>query len=205
MIAKQHWNDIYVKNTSSEISWFQQHAKLSLQLITSTNIDASASIIDVGGGMSPLACDLVEQGFTNISIMDLSNAALKRSQAHLGKNALKINWIEANILEYDLPSYAYDIWHDRAVFHFLTTKNQRDVYIKKVSSALKPGGHIVIATFAEDGPKQCSGLPVMRYNVEQLQQQFGESFRLMQNLQESHITPDGIEQKFIYCLYKLNI
>jgi 2-polyprenyl-3-methyl-5-hydroxy-6-metoxy-1,4-benzoquinol methylase len=203
MESKEHWNKIYTDKSPTEVSWFQKHADLSLSLIRNTSIPASASIIDVGGGESTLVDDLLAQEYENITVLDLSKVALDAAKSRLGKNASKVQWIESNVLEAELPLHAYDIWHDRAVFHFLTIEEDRRAYVQQVKRAIKPGGFVLIATFAEDGPTHCSGLPVMRYSAEELHSQFGGSFKLIDHEKESHHTPKGADQKFIYCLCKM--
>ena len=203
MESKEHWNKIYTDKSPTEVSWFQKHADLSLSLIRNTGIPASASIIDVGGGESTLVDDLLAQEYENITVLDLSKVALDAAKSRLGKNASKVQWIESNVLEAELPLHAYDIWHDRAVFHFLTIEEDRRAYVQQVKHAVKPGGFVIVATFAEDGPTECSGLPVMRYSADELHSEFGESFKLINQEKESHHTPNGADQKFIYCLCKI--
>ena len=199
MESKRHWENVYTSKADSEVSWFQEHAQLSLKLIRDSNIPTSASIIDVGGGASTLVDDLLENGYEKITILDLSEAALTTAKTRIGAYAVDIKWIDADILTVELPTHAYDVWHDRAVFHFLTTEDERHAYVKKVLQTVKPGGLVIVATFAEDGPTQCSGLPVMRYSANDLHSEFGEPFELLGHKKESHHTPSGNEQKFVYC------
>jgi ubiquinone/menaquinone biosynthesis C-methylase UbiE len=199
MESKEHWEKVYTSKTNKEVSWFQEHAQLSLKLILDANIPKSASIIDVGGGASTLVDDILANGYEHITVLDLSGAALVTAKTRIGAHASDIKWLEADILDVELPTNAYDVWHDRAVFHFLTSKDQRHAYLKKVLQAVKPGGLIIVATFAEDGPTQCSGLPVMRYSANDLHSEFGEPFELLGHEKESHHTPRGNEQKFVYC------
>ena len=202
MQSKDHWENVYTAKASTEVSWFQEHAELSMKLIQNVGIPTSASIIDVGGGASTLVDDLLAQSYENITVLDLSSAALFTAKNRLGKNASKIKWLEANVLEADFPVHAYDVWHDRAVFHFLTSEEDRHFYVRQVLKAVKPGGLVIVATFAEDGPTKCSGLPVMRYSADQLHSEFGEPFQLLGHEKESHHTPGGNEQKFLYCFCK---
>lgn len=199
MESKEHWEKVYNTKASTEVSWFQQHAKRSLKLIRDAAIPISASIIDVGGGASTLVDDLLADGYERLTVLDLSAAALAAAKARLGARASKVRWIEADVLETELPLNAYDVWHDRAVFHFLTTEDERQAYVHKVLQAVKPGGLVIVATFAEDGPTSCSGLPVMRYGASELHAEFGEPFQLLGHERESHHTPGGGEQKFVYC------
>lgn len=199
MHAKAHWENVYSTKASDEVSWFQEHAALSLQLIRNADVPLSASIIDVGGGASTLVDDLLAEGYGQIAVLDLSAAALTKAKTRLGERATDVQWLVANVLEARLPAAAYDVWHDRAVFHFLTTVEQRHAYVQAVLHAVKPGGLVIVATFAEDGPDKCSGLPVMRYRADQLHAEFGQPFLLLGHEQESHHTPGGNEQKFVYC------
>ena len=199
MEPKEHWEKVYNAKAPTEVSWFQEHAELSLKLIRDAAIPMSASIIDVGGGASTLVDDLLAAGCDRLTVLDLSGAALATAKARLGARASHVQWVEANVLEADLPSHAYDVWHDRAVFHFLTTTQERQAYVRKVLQAVKPGGLVIVATFAEDGPTRCSGLPVMRYSASELHAEFGEPFQLLGHERESHHTPSGSEQTFVYC------
>lgn len=199
MASKEHWERVYSTRAATEVSWFQEHAALSLKLIQNAAVPVSASIIDVGGGASTLVDDLLANGFADLTVLDLSGAALAAAKTRLGGRASNVKWIEANILEADLPRHGYDVWHDRAVFHFLTSDADRHAYVSKVLQAVKPGGLVIVATFAEDGPAQCSGLPVMRYSASGLHAEFGEPFQLLGHERESHHTPGGNEQRFVYC------
>lgn len=202
MQSKEHWERVYTKKTPTEVSWFQEHAALSVKLIRDATVPASASIIDVGGGASTLVDDLLALDYEKITVLDLSSAALATAKKRLGKRASLVLWREENVLEAEFTEHGYDVWHDRAVFHFLTSEEERHRYVQQVMEAVKPGGLVMVATFAEDGPTQCSGLPVMRYSAGALHAEFGEPFELIGHERESHQTPDGSEQKFIYCLCK---
>jgi ubiquinone/menaquinone biosynthesis C-methylase UbiE len=199
MQPKQHWEEVYTTKSTDAVSWFQPHADLSLDLIKATGMGKDASIIDVGGGASTLVDDLLAEGYTDLTVLDLSGHALEAARKRLGKDENRVRWIEADITEVDLPPARYDIWHDRAVFHFLTTLEQREAYVQTVFRSVKPGGHVIVATFAEDGPEQCSGLPVMRYRPDELHDQFGEAFTLLKHQKEAHHTPAGKVQQFVYC------
>ena len=199
MDSKTHWETVYSSKSTDEVSWFQPHADLSLNLIKATGVGRGAAIIDVGGGASTLVDDLVAEGYADLTVLDLSAAALKAARKRLGAEADRVCWLEADITKAALPASRYDIWHDRAVFHFLTAPADRDAYVRTVLRAVKPGGHVIVATFAEDGPLQCSGLPVMRYRADELHDQFGEAFTLIQHQKEEHHTPFGTVQQFVYC------
>jgi SAM-dependent methyltransferase len=199
MPAKHHWEQVYSSKPSDAVSWYQPHADQSLRLIRESGLPLSARIIDVGGGASTLVEDLLSHGYTELSVLDLSAAALSAVRQRLGAAANKVQWIEGDITRVALPHHAYDLWHDRAVFHFLTEPGQRQVYVNAVLHAVKPGGHVIVATFAEDGPSQCSGLPVMRYSADGLHAEFGSPFTLLRHEREEHLTPFGSTQEFIYC------
>jgi len=202
MESKKHWEKVYTSKADTEVSWFQEHAQLSLKLILEEKTSTASSIIDVGGGASTLVDDLLANGYEHVTVLDLSGAALLTAKARIGAHANDVQWLEADILSVELPTHAYDVWHDRAVFHFLTTESERHAYVQKVLKTVKPGGLVIVATFAEDGPTQCSGLPVMRYSAKGLQSEFGGSFELLGHKKESHHTPDGNEQKFVYCFFR---
>ena len=199
MHSKEHWETVYTNKETDAVSWFQPHADLSLDLIRATGMGLDAAIIDVGGGASTLVDDLLKEGYSDLTVLDLSMAAMDAAKKRLGGQADRVHWIEADITRAELAGNRYDIWHDRAVFHFLTDSADRDAYVQKVLRSVKPGGHVIVATFAEDGPLQCSGLPVMRYHPDELHDQFGASFILLKHQKESHQTPSGATQQFIYC------
>jgi 2-polyprenyl-3-methyl-5-hydroxy-6-metoxy-1,4-benzoquinol methylase len=199
MENKNHWEQVYTSKANDAVSWFQANTKRSVELINETKVPHSAAIIDVGSGASHLIDDLISQGFNNITALDLSAAALASTKERLGQKASSISFIVADITQIELPRHAFDVWHDRAVFHFLTEPEQRRAYVNTVLNAVKPGGHIIMATFAEDGPQKCSGLPVQRYAPHELHAEFGAPFELVHSERETHYTPFGTEQKFIYC------
>lgn len=199
MASKDHWEKVYTTKATDAVSWFQPHAELSLDLIKATGAGTQAAVIDVGGGASTLVDDLLAEGYSDLTVLDLSGAALEAARSRLGTSAHKVCWLEDDITRVALPHKRYDIWHDRAVFHFLTTQKERDAYVRTVYYSVKPGGHVIISTFAEDGPEQCSGLPVMRYNADDLHDEFGDAFRLVKHQKEAHQTPGGKVQQFVYC------
>ena len=196
---KIHWETVYETKPSDSVSWFQPHAEKSIQIIESAGLGPHAALIDVGGGASTLVDDLIDKGYDQLSVLDLSAAALKVAQDRLGAKADKVKWLVGDITNIDLPANAYDIWHDRAVFHFLTEKADREAYVAQVMRSVRPNGLIIVATFAEDGPEKCSGLPVMRYSPEALHDEFGDEFKLVGKEKETHHTPFGTDQRFIYC------
>ena len=199
MDNKQHWEQVYTTKASDSVSWFQEHADQSLRLIHNTRLGKDAAIIDVGGGTSRLVDDLVAEGYTDLTVFDLSSTALAVARQLLGKHEDIVHWIEGDITRAKFPMNRFDIWHDRAVFHFLTDPADRHAYVERVLSSVRPGGHVIVATFAEDGPEKCSGLPVMRYQPEALHAVFGDTFQLVEHEKEAHHTPFGTVQQFVYC------
>jgi ubiquinone/menaquinone biosynthesis C-methylase UbiE len=200
MQSKEHWERVYTTKGPTSVSWFQEHAGQSVELIRQTGVALDAGIIDVGGGASTLVDDLLDEGYRNLTVLDLSDAALSVAKRRLGERASYVSWLAGDITQIELPVQAYDVWHDRAVFHFLTSHEDREAYVRAVLRAVKPGGSVIVATFAEDGPEQCSGLPVMRYSGDTLHAEFGAPFTLIRQEREKHHTPSGTIQKFIYCL-----
>ncbi|MCK9213546.1 MAG: class I SAM-dependent methyltransferase [Rhodoferax sp.] len=199
MDNRAHWENVYQTKPADTVSWFQAHAEHSLALIQSIGCDKSASIIDVGGGASTLVDDLLTAGYGKLSVLDLSSEALSVARQRLGIKGNPVEWIVGDICQVDLPAQAYDIWHDRAVFHFLTDPADRRAYVEQVMKAVKPGGRVIVATFGPDGPEKCSGLPVKRYSPDGLHGEFGSSFELIEHASEAHTTPTGNVQHFIYC------
>jgi 2-polyprenyl-3-methyl-5-hydroxy-6-metoxy-1,4-benzoquinol methylase len=199
MNAKIHWQHIYETKVPTQVSWYQEHARFSLQFIQNTGVQRTGQIIDVGGGASTLVDDLITAGFQRITVLDISTTALELARERLGARASDVNWVEADMTQVELPHQAYDVWHDRAVFHFLTQVADRQRYINTVRHAVRTGGHVILATFAPDGPDRCSGLDVVRYSPESLHGEFGETFELVDSSPETHHTPFGTEQRFIYC------
>ncbi len=196
MSKKQHWETVYTTKSTDAVSWFQPQASMSLNWIAETGCNKTDALIDVGGGASTLVDDLLAAGFQNLTVLDLSGAALAASRTRVGNAA--VQWIEADITQADLPAQHYDIWHDRAVFHFLVTPEERAAYREILLRSVKRYANVMIATFAENGPTQCSGLPVQRYSVASLCQAFGKEFVLLDSHEESHRTPSGATQAFIY-------
>ena len=203
MRQKEYWEHVYASKPATRVSWFQEHAEQSLRLIAETGVPLSAAVIDVGGGASTLVDDLLARGYASLTVLDISAAALKATKARLGASASRVQWLEGDVVTTELPPHAYDLWHDRAVFHFLTSAEQRQAYVRKVLGAVKVGGHVIVSTFAEDGPLQCSGLPVMRYTANELHAEFGSPFELVRHEKEEHHTPSGSIQKFVYCYCRM--
>jgi ubiquinone/menaquinone biosynthesis C-methylase UbiE len=200
MDRKAHWETVYATRQPHEVSWFQREAHTSLALIQRVAPDDMAAIIDVGGGASTLVDGLVAAGYRCVTVLDLSHTALELARRRLGTTASGISWLEADILSADLPPASFDLWHDRAVFHFLTAPADRSRYVGQARRIVRPGGYVLVATFAHDGPTRCSGLPVARYTASALHQEFGPAFRPVESAREEHVTPSGARQAFVYCL-----
>lgn len=205
MEKKIHWENVYQTKTDLEVSWYREHLDNSLKLILETGVGKDAGIIDVGGGSSTLADDLIDHGFVDLTVLDISSAALDRSKERLGRRADRIDWITADITDVTLAKDRYDVWHDRAVFHFLTDPGDRRKYVEFVMRSLKPGGHIIVASFGPNGPLKCSGLEVVRYSPETMHDEFGEEFKLLKSLRESHNTPFDTIQEFVYCFCRKKV
>ncbi len=199
MESKTHWENIYSTKDATQVSWFQEHPELSFQLIERTGVDKAGQIIDVGGGASTLVDDLLAHDYQNITVLDISVTALQAARQRLGSRAAAVTWLEADMTRVELPYRFYDVWHDRAVFHFLTRAEDRQRYVEAVRHSVKTGGHVMVATFALDGPLRCSGLEAVRYSPDSLHDEFGSDFELVDTTNELHQTPFGAEQKFIYC------
>lgn len=198
--TQQHWEQVYGTKATDQVSWFRPHLETSLSLIDrAARGMKSASIIDVGGGASTLVDDLVERGFANVTVLDISQAALDLARQRLGDAGRAVHWLYADVTGSSSATHAYDLWHDRAVFHFLTTPEDRASYVRNVVNAVKPGGHVIVSTFGPQGPAKCSGLDVMRYDADSLHGEFGARFRLVESSTEIHDTPFGTQQQFLYC------
>ena len=200
--SKEHWENIYKTKSSKEVSWHKPHLDKSLELILSAGIDKNASIIDVGGGVSTLVDDLLEHGFKNIAVLDISSKALEVSKNRLGEKASQVEWFAADITQVSLKPNHYDLWHDRAVFHFLTLPQGRKKYVKAMNESLQSGGHLIIATFGMNGPLRCSGLEIVRYSPESLQAELGTGYQLLKHFSEVHHTPFGTTQEFLCCHFQ---
>ena len=198
---KAHWETVYANKDSAEVSWYQQHPQYSLDLIRATGVEHSAHIIDIGGGASTLIDFMLEDGYQNLSVLDISCSAIQQAKLRLADLAGKVSWIEHDITGF-LSDETYDVWHDRAVFHFLTDPLDRSSYVHTMSRALKPGANAIIATFALNGPEKCSGLDVQRYSPDTMIAVLGDSFEFVETISEEHVTPGGATQNFVYCRFK---
>jgi SAM-dependent methyltransferase len=203
MNAQTHWESIYSSKAPDAVSWYRPHLELSLDLIERCANDRAASIIDVGAGESTLVDDLVSRGYQDLTVLDVSQTAIEATKYRLGQAADNIHWLQGDITQVSLPPQAFAVWHDRAVFHFLTEPAQREAYVLSVLYAVKPGGHVIVSAFGPDGPTKCSGLDVIRYDAEALHQEFGRRFRIEESAKEVHHTPWGATQHFVYCCCKV--
>jgi ubiquinone/menaquinone biosynthesis C-methylase UbiE len=203
MNSEQHWDRIYRTRAASEVSWYQPEARLSLALIRRVAPELDAPIVDVGGGASTLVDGLLRGGYRDVTVMDLASAALTRAQERLGDRASQAQWIVADALEAPLPPASCAVWHDRAVFHFLTDARDRARYVAQVQRVVRPGGHVIVASFGPGAPSRCSGLEVVRYDAYGLHAEFGSTFRLLDSTREDHRTPAGTVQPFVYCLCRV--
>ena len=198
---KDHWERVYSDKKSTEVSWYQQHPECSLDLIRATGIDKTARIIDIGGGASTLVDFLLDAGYQNLSVLDIAHSAIEQAKSRLGDRADKVEWLESDITKFS-PALAFDLWHDRAVFHFLSDEDDLLSYVSTLTNALNPGADVIIATFGLDGPEKCSGLDVVRYSPETMSAVLGENFQLVETSTEVHITPTEASQSFVYCRFK---
>lgn len=198
---KAHWEHVCSGKKLTEVSWYQQHPQYSLELIKATGLDVSAHIIDTGGGASTLVDHLLDEGYQDLTVLDIAHGAIEQARTRLGARADKVTWLEQDITTFS-PERAYDLWHDRAVFHFLTDQLERSSYVRILSRALKPGAHAIIASFGLDGPEKCSGLDVVRYSPEAISAVLGDNFELVETSTELHITPNAAVQDFVYCRFK---
>ncbi len=203
MDARTHWEKVYTTKAPNAVSWYRPHLETSLALIERAVHTRAASIIDVGGGESTLVDDLLLRGYKSITVLDVSQTAIDLTKSRLGSAAEQVRWLVADITEIELEPSVYDLWHDRAVFHFLTAPQHRMAYVRQVAGAVKPGGHVIVSTFGPEGPAKCSGLDVMRYDAESLHGEFGGRFRLVESSKELHHTPFGTTQQFLYCYCRM--
>ena len=199
--TQEHWDQVYSTKRETEVSWFQAHPERSLELIRAAASTVSASILDVGGGASRLVDELVGLGFSDLTVLDVSHSALDRAKTRLGRRSDDVAWIVADVTRW-MPERTWDVWHDRAVFHFLTTAKDQNAYITALEAATKSGSTAIISTFALDGPDRCSGLPVQRYSPATLATRIGPRFQMVFQASEAHTTPSGSTQRFSYAVLK---
>lgn len=198
---QRHWDEVFSRKTDAELSWHQDAPEISLELADRAGLTAATSVIDIGGGTSRFADALIGRGLRDISVLDLSGVALATARARIGNAGESVTWINADVTSWR-PARHYDIWHDRAVFHFLVQTEDRQAYLGNLCRALLPGGHAIIATFAPDGPETCSGLPVARYAPDDLAAVLGTNFALVTHRRQIHHTPAGRPQAFQFSLFR---
>ena len=196
---RNHWETVYETKQPNEVSWTQENPKTSLDFIRETHLGKSAKIIDVGGGDSKLVDFLLEEGYENITVLDIAEKALERAKKRLGRNANKVSWIVSDITEFK-PETNYDIWHDRATFHFLTTPEQIKAYVEITEKWVTD--FLIVGTFSENGPKKCSGLEIKQYSEMEMENQFSKSFKKLKCIAEDHITPFETTQNFTFCVFE---
>lgn len=200
MNLQEHWENVYTRKPAEEVSWYRAHLETSLAFVErSTGGNRSAAIADIGGGASTLVDDLLERGYRDLTVLDLSQKALDVARERLGEKADGVRWVCADATRMVLPAASVDVWHDRAVFHFLTEEAKRKDYVRAVLHALRPGGHVIVSTFGPEGPLRCSGLETVRYDADHLHAEFGKRFALVESAEEVHETPMGTQQQFLYC------
>jgi hypothetical protein len=197
---RDHWEGVYSTKAETAVSWYQRHSTRSLALVTAS-ADRASHIVDIGGGASTLVDDLLERGYTNVTVLDIAEAPLAKARSRLGAKASRVTWIVADVTRWQ-PPRLYDAWHDRAVFHFLTKAEEQDAYVATLRAGTKPRATVIMATFAPDGPDNCSGLPVQRYSPQALAARIGPPFVLVDETHEAHSTPWGAEQRFAYSVFR---
>src|SRR6202158_1558720 len=198
---KAHWETVYTTKGENEVSWFQENPAPSLELIDLVGSASASAIVDIGGGASRLVDSLVARGFNRVTVLDISEAALEATRARLDQRASQVQWIVADVTKW-CPMQTFDVWHDRAAFHFLTESADKAAYVSRLKAAVKPGGCVIIGTFAPDGPERCSGLPVNRYDAASLAAELGKGFRLIDARRHEHATPWGAIQPFQFCVFQ---
>ncbi|CAG8537492.1 32062_t:CDS:1 [Racocetra persica] len=203
--VENHWETVYKTKAPNAVSWYCLHLETSLRFIEQATQGQNLSIIDVGGGQSTLVDDLLARGYQNISVLDISKTAINGTKERLGKAAENVKWFIDDITQVKFPEHYYEVWHDRGLFHFLNTPEQRAAYVRQVTLAMKLGGHVIISIFGPQGPEKCSGLEVVRYDVESLSAQFGEQFQLIDSITEIHQTPFDTKQQFLCCYFKVKL
>jgi SAM-dependent methyltransferase len=198
-VNKSHWEQVYASKAPDAVSWYAPHLNESLGYIRRAGVATGAAILDVGGGEATLVDDLLDAGYRKLAVLDLSERALEVCRTRLAQRAAQVSWLAADVLEHVFAPHSIDVWHDRAVFHFLTEPGHRQRYVAQVLQALKPGGHAIVGAFGPQGPTQCSGLPVARYSSDALHGEFGSPFQLLDHTTILHTTPWGATQQFVYC------
>lgn len=199
---QSHWDSVYSTHPASQVSWFQNSPVTSLEMIAASEVALAGSVLDIGGGASLLVDRLLDKGFQRISVLDVSGQALAATKARLGPRAEMVDWLVKDVTCWSPAKDAFDLWHDRAVFHFLVGEADRKAYVRALTHGVRRGGHTVLATFALSGPDRCCGLPVQRYSAETLQGAVGAGFHLVEARTETHLTPSGVTQDFVWGLFR---
>ena len=203
MDNKEYWEKVYDTKAPDAVSWYAPHLETSLNLIHQATSNKDSAIIDIGGGEATLVDDLIARGYRDISVLDISQKAIDVARSRIGNPADKVRWYCTDITKATLPQNYFDVWHDRAVFHFLTQEDDRKMYVDQVMRSVKHGGYVIMSTFGPEGPEKCSGLDVVRYDPEHLHGQFGKSFKMINSSTELHKTPMGTTQQFLYCFCRM--
>ena len=203
MEPKAHWEKVYNTKAADAVSWYAPHLATSIQLIERVCPTRTCAVLDAGGGESTLVDDLLAKGYRDVTVLDISEKALEVARQRLGAAAAQVKWIAGDVTRVALPVRAYDVWHDRAVFHFLTRPEDRVAYVRQVAASVRSGGFVIVATFGPEGPTKCSGLDVVRYDTDALHSEFGNAFRLVESQKEVHNTPFGTTQQFLYCMCRI--
>jgi SAM-dependent methyltransferase len=198
---KQHWEDIYITKEETDFSWFQEYPKTSVEFLSLFQLPKNASIIDIGGGDSHFVDALLDLGYENISVLDISGTAIDRAKKRLGEKAKNVNWIVSDITTFT-PTAQFDFWHDRAAFHFLTTTNKIEKYVQIAENAIHTNGYLILGTFSENGPAKCSGLEIKQYSAASMSTQFEKQFERIKCIEETHTTPNKTLQNFLFCSFK---
>ncbi|MEO8760983.1 MAG: class I SAM-dependent methyltransferase [Bacteroidia bacterium] len=201
MEIKEHWEKVYATKTENEVSWFQAYPKTSMEFLELFNLPLDANIIDIGGGDSHFVDALLDKGYTNIYVLDLSANAIERAKKRLGENAAKVNWIVSDVTDFE-PAVKFDFWHDRAAFHFLTSEDKIYKYVLIAERAINQNGYLILGTFSENGPTKCSGLEIKQYNETSMSARFEIAFDRIKCITENHTTPFNTIQNFLFCSFK---
>ena len=201
MKTSQHWDEVYSTKAANELSWFQPYPKTSMEFVALFNLPLDADIIDIGGGDSLFVDALLDKGYTNIYLLDISAQAIERAKQRLGTKANKVHWIVSDITTFK-PTVQFDFWHDRAAFHFLTTEKNINKYVSIAEEAVKKNGHLILGTFSENGPQKCSGLAIKQYSENSMSARFEVAFDRIKCIEEEHTTPNNTTQNFLFCSFK---
>ena len=202
MSSRDHWERVYSSKPPDRLGWYKPRLHTSLEWIKTLGLQPDAPMIDIGGGASTLIDDLLDEGYTSITVLDIAAPAIELLRTRLGRRGDVVNWLCADVTDCELDEDAFELWHDRAVFHFLTESTDRERYRDNLCRALRPGGRLIIGTFAPEAPPKCSGLPVQRYDLESLRETLGGEFELQRHQKEMHVTPGGVEQMYLYCDFR---